>query len=108
MYQHVSFCDFCDTFKRLDRDQQFSYEGKQVLFDYFEEREEETGAPFIFNAIEVSCEWTESSWPEIAEYYSIDTEGMDDDEVKDAVRSYVEDRTIIAGEVSGGCVYESF
>jgi hypothetical protein len=108
MYQHVSFCDFCDTFKRLDRDQQFSYEGKQVLFDYFEERENDTGVPFIFNAIEVSCEWTEASWLEIADYYSIDIEGLDDEEIQITVRTYIEDRTPIAGEVSGGCVYESF
>ena len=38
MKQTVNFSQFCDAFKLMDRNGQFTYEGKRALFDYLENR----------------------------------------------------------------------
>lgn len=105
MKQSINFHDFCDAFRAMDRNDQFSYEGKQALFEYLEQYEAETGEDMELDVIGLCCEWYESSWEEIAEDYSIDA---DEDDLEEAVRSYLSDNTIVAGEVVGGCVYLAF
>jgi len=105
MKQSMNFHDFCDAFRAMDRANQFSYAGKQALFEYLEQYEAETGEEIELDVIALCCEWTESSWEEIAEDYNIDA---DEDDLEEAVRSYLSDNTIVAGEVVGGCVYLAF
>ena len=33
MKETIGFCQFCDRFRDMDRDDNFSYEGKRALFD---------------------------------------------------------------------------
>ena len=49
---------FLDKF-RVIRPNQFSYEGLQAVFGWYESLEEESGAQFEFDPIGISCEWTE-------------------------------------------------
>ena len=105
MKQSMNFHDFCDAFRAMDRNDQFSYAGKQVLFEFLEQWEQETGLEIELDVIGLCCEWYESTWEEIAEDYSIDA---DEDDLEEAVRSYLSDNTIVAGEVVGGCVYLAF
>lgn len=106
MIQTINFSDFCDAFRDMDRDNQFSYAGKRVLFDFFEQWEEETGQPVELDVIAICCEWNESTWEEIAEDYRIEID--DPDAIEDTVRDYLENNTLIAGDITGGCVYEAF
>ena len=43
MYEPVTFGTFCDRFKDRGREDQFSFHGKQALYDHLEEAEWETG-----------------------------------------------------------------
>jgi hypothetical protein len=45
---------------------------------------------------------------DIISNYSIDVEGMDDDEKIDAVRDYLNDNTMLVGETATGFVYLAF
>jgi hypothetical protein len=108
MHVSVTFNDFCDAFRNMNRNDQFSYEGKKVLFDFCESWEEETGQPVELDIIALCCEWYEASWQEIASDYSVDIEGLADDEIEEKVREYVEYNSMIAGDVPGGCVYLAF
>lgn len=92
----------------MDRDNAFSYQGKKALFDFFEQWEEETGQPVELDVIAICCEWNESTWEEIADDYRLDVDGLDDDELADHVREYLEKNTLIAGDVVGGCVFQAF
>lgn len=55
----VNFSDFCDRFAAMDRNEQFSYDGKRALFDYLEEYEESTGQEIELDVIALCCEYTE-------------------------------------------------
>jgi hypothetical protein len=59
MKETVNFCDFLDRFNDYDRSDNFSYAGKQALFDYLEQYEEETGTELELDIIALCCEFTE-------------------------------------------------
>jgi hypothetical protein len=104
----VSKYDFERAFIDANRKDQFSYEGLAVLFDYFESYEEETGQEIELDVIAICCDYTEDTVADIARNYSIDVEGLDDDEKIEAVRDYLNDNTQLVGETSTGFVYLAF
>jgi hypothetical protein len=108
MKQTVNFSDFFDAFRSMGRENQFSYEGKRVLFDYLESLEEDTAEEIELDVIAFCCEYYESSYEDIAQDYRLDVEGLDEDELADTVRKYLEAETFIIGEVPGGFVYQVF
>ncbi|MBK5247496.1 MAG: hypothetical protein JJE49_09560 [Peptostreptococcaceae bacterium] len=59
MKQTINESDFRTAFARMDRADQFSYDGLTSLFDYLEEMEEETGEQIELDVIALCCEYTE-------------------------------------------------
>ena len=112
MYQQINFNDFCNAFRDMDRDNQFSYEGKRALFEYLEAYEEDTGVALELGIIELCCSFTEATYDEIAEMYDltyVDPEIENDSpNHPDYVRAHLEYHTAIAGEVPGGFVFANF
>jgi hypothetical protein len=104
----VSRYDFERAFADADRKENFSYEGLAVLFDYFESYEEETGQEIELDVIALCCEYTEDNPDDIIANYSIDVEGLDDDEKIEAVRDYLNENTMLVGETATGFVYLAF
>lgn len=102
MHQQINFNGFLVAFRAMDRDNQFSYDGKRALYDYLEEFDQD----YELDVIALCCDYSESTWEEIAEDYSIDLE--DGEEVEDTVREYLEENTVIVGEVPGGFVFANF
>lgn len=112
MIQTVNLYTFRCAFGTSERDN-FSYVGQQVLFDYLESYEEESGAQIEFNVVALCCEYSEDDYKTIAENYSIglDTDGNvidDQKELKEIVRDFLNDNTSVCGEVDGGFVYAIF
>lgn len=96
---------FVEMFSDYGRGDNFSREAREVLFDYYDEFDN-----FEMDVIAICCEWSESSWQEIANDYRIDlTDCEDDDERIEAVRDYLSDNTSYM-ELSDGetFVYQSF
>ena len=58
MKKTISFSEFCDGFQGDYKDN-FSYEGKQALYNYLEEIEEGTGITIEFDPIAFCCEYSE-------------------------------------------------
>lgn len=56
IYQEINFSQFCNSFG--DRTN-FSYEGKQALFDYLENYSDEIGEKIELDPIALCCEYTE-------------------------------------------------
>ena len=104
--------DFADAFKRYNRQDQFSPEGLEVLFDYLDNLSEDTEEPIELDVVALCCEYYESSVEDIVRDYNIDCtidgEPMDEEEIKETVREYLEYKTSVCGEVSGGFVYAAF
>src|SRR3990167_2585094 len=85
MKQTINFSQFCDAFKNMDRNNQFTYEGKRALFDYLENYEEETDQEIELDVIALCCDYTEyENLKELQENYS-NIENMDQLEEKTLV-----------------------
>lgn len=109
MKQSVSFNDFIDAFKAYDRYDQFGYEALRIVFDYLENYEEETGQEIELDVISICCDYSAENYTDIASNYSIDIEGLDDDEAKNAIIEYLQDNTSYLGEAyDGHLVYQVF
>lgn len=111
MIQSVNFSQFCDAFRDCNRNENFSYDGKRVLFDFLEQFEEETGQPYDLDAIALCCEYTEATWEEVATAYRVDLSDCDpedEEEKKETVREYLHENTMLCGESENGFVFADF
>ena len=96
MKENVNFDRFCDRFKAMDRDNNFSYAGKQALFDYLERLEEDTGKEEELDIIDLCCRYTEyESIEELKKEYE-HIEDMDD--LRDHTEVIEFDEGIIIGQ----------
>ena len=69
---------FLDRF-RVIRPDNFSYEGLQALFGWYESLEEESGTEFEFDPIGISCQWTEyDNLKQFQSDYSDEYESIED------------------------------
>jgi hypothetical protein len=110
MKQTVSLTDFRDAFRTMDRKENFSYKGLEILFDYLEEMEQ-CGEELELDVIALCCDFYENDVATIAQDYSIDLSDIDesdDDELKDAVREYLQDNTSLIGETDNSFIYAAF
>jgi len=109
MKQTVNFYDFERAFVSMGREDQFSYDGRLVLFDWLEESAEAIGEEIELDVIALCCDYDESSWQEIADNYRIDLSDCDDDDERyETVLEYLNDETIVCGETDNSIVYAAF
>jgi len=104
----VSRYDFERAFVDANRRDNFSYEGLNALFDYLEDYEEQTGEEIELDVVALCCDYSEDHPENIIMNYSIDVEGLEDEEKMVAVRDYLNENTTLVGETSSGFVYQIF
>ena len=105
MKQTISQSDFHDAFIRMDRKENFSWEARELLFEYFEEVDEE----MELDVIAICCEYYENDVDTIIDDYAIEgMEELDEDGKSDYVREFLQENTIVIGETSTGFVYVAF
>ncbi len=99
MKQTINNSSFHDAFYKMNRGNQFSYQAREALYDYYIELEEETGEETELDIISLCCEWTEYDDNElINEYgYLVDDEEdfEDNDELVAAINEQLQDRTTV-------------
>lgn len=79
MKQTVNEHDFIDAFRIMDRKENFSYEGRKALFNYFEEIEQDCGNEIELDVIAICCEYSEDSFEDIkANYSNLNIETIED------------------------------
>ena len=103
MKQTVHFGTFQQAFEAI-RPNNFSYEGLTILFDYLEQYEQDAGHELELDVIALCCEYVEQTPDEIANDYSIDLDGVEDDDKKQAVMDWLCDSTTVCGETSDGSI----
>ena len=77
MKDTVNFSRFVDGF--CNRKENFTYEGLQALFNYFEEYEDSTGVEIEFDPIGIICEYIQ--FEDLADYnrqYADKAESLED------------------------------
>jgi hypothetical protein len=106
IYQTIdNASQFRDQFHRCGRADQFSYEALGLLFAYLED----CGSDIELDVVGICCEFSEDMPESIADSYGIDTEGLNEGEVVDAVMSYLDDHSVTVGITSSGAfVYQQF
>ena len=104
MYQTVSQWDFVRAFTEMNRESNFSEEGRIALFEFLEEVNPDSE----LDVIAICCEFSEySNLNELKQEYSHlleDEEFEDDDEVLDFFR----DETIVLELSNGGVIIQQF
>ena len=110
MKQTVSFADFCDAFRSLDRADQFTPKGLRILFDYLEELEADSGEEIELDVIAICCDFNEDAPAEIVQNYGIELEDPEDEaEALEAAREYLKDTCAYVGETCAPTiVYRTF
>jgi len=97
LIETVSESRFIDAFRDAGRAEQFSYEAKVALFNYFEQLSEDLGEPIEFDVIAICCEYTEySSFEKLQENYT---------EIK-SLEDLQDNTTVI--EFEGGLIIQNF
>ena len=111
MHITVDFSMFADAFRRMGRENQFSREALEALFEYLENYEEDTGIRVELDVIGLCCEFTEyESAITAAEDYGFTSE-LEADDYEDAesyedakedeALEWLQDRTIVISFDSG-------
>jgi hypothetical protein len=110
MKTNVSFSDFTNAFRNSNRAEQFSYEALELIFDYLDDYERETGEEIEFDMIAICCEWAEADYKDLFNTYPIECEADNptDQEVNQAVMDYLSDNTTAYQTAAGTIVYVQF
>ena len=110
MKNTVNNSQFHDAFHRAGRSSQFSYEGLEVLFNYLEKLEGDTGHEIELDVIGLCCEYSESDPDQIAKDYNIGLRGNESpSELAKEVLETLYDHTQVAGVCpNGNIVFAQF
>lgn len=113
MKQSVTFSQFVDAFRAHDRQEQFSYGALRVLFDEFEDYEDQTGSEIELDVIAICCEYVEMDLQEVVDSYGledlIDYPDMGEAAQTEVVIEWLIDRTWFMGKTStGSLVFQQF
>ena len=108
MFQTINFCAFRGAFRSHDRNENFSYWAKHLLFDYLEELEE-SGEPIELDVIALCRDYQESTYAEVIRDYDIqDIDESDEEWMKTLVMKYLEEHTRVIGDTGGSVLFASF
>ena len=96
MFTSVSESNFIQAFEDYGRGNNFTREGRQALYDYFEQLEDDLGEPIELDVIAICCEYSEyENLKEFQKDYSEDYESIEDIENATTVIRIDDDAFII-------------
>lgn len=92
-----------ELFRKCGRENHFSYEGFDALYDYLDEYSDEMDKPLEVDVIALCCDFTEySGWEELYNNYSYSYnnesktfEELEDDDELDEFKEWVQNRTTV-------------
>ena len=104
MKQTINLHQFRDAFQAI-RPDNFSYEGLEVLFDWFEELEgdwaADCGTETELDVIAICCEFSEEEPDEIRHNFGVDYRGSE-------LLEYLNQNTLVCGETTEAIIYQDF
>jgi hypothetical protein len=101
MKQTINLSQFRDAFHSMDRGNQFSYEGLEILFDWIERMDDDTGQETELDVVGLCCEFEELNYLDIANQYEIDLIDCEDEEEQiNAVIDYIQEKSQFCGITS--------
>ena len=96
MIRTINEYDFIDAFRKMGREESFSYDGLVALYEYLEMLEDDLGQPIELDVIALCCEYTEyDNLEEFQADYSEDYQTIGDIESDTTVIMIDDDSFII-------------
>ena len=97
MKQTVSNSDFHDAFIKMGRELNFSYQARNILFDWIEQLDADTGEETELDVIALCCDFADSAIEDVLfDYgYMMDLSKEPD---TDSIREFLQENTILCGE----------
>ena len=95
MKQSIDFNDFVKAFEYAGRENQFSRAGLEMLFDYLEQYEQDTGEELELDVIALCCDYAEATAEEIASDYEIEIDLEDEEPLFSQVLQYLNFNTVV-------------
>lgn len=106
MIQTINISDFRNAFHQMGRGNQFSYKGLELIFNYFEQYEQDINEAMELDVIAICCDISEMTPQEISQYYDFEL-AEDGNEMANAV-DHLNDKTIIVGESDSTILFFNF
>lgn len=105
----VSSSDFHDAFRRYDRLENFCWKGREALFEYLEQLEEDTGEELELDVISLCCDYSEYSTAlEGANEYGFEVDSdLDEDDQEESALEWLQDQTTVIVH-DEGVIIQSF
>lgn len=100
---NITLTEFKDAFRRLGRNESFSYEGFSALYDYLEELD--TGSEIELDPIAFDCAFAEYSKDELWNHYGQHIEGIEDYQ---SLIEYLQENTTLIEVENGNYIVEEF
>jgi len=95
MYTNVSESDFIHAFEDMNRESNFTREGRQALYDYLTQLEDDLGEKIELDVIAICCEYSEyENLEDFQKNYSKDYESIEDIE-KETTVIMIDDESFI-------------
>jgi len=110
--QAVSFQGFCDAFRDMNRDKNFTYQGKRALFDYLENLSKRYEEPYELDVIDLCNNYTEMQFDKVITSYAYDfsiADSATDKEKYEIVKDYLLDNSSWVVEIAiGTFIFQNF
>ena len=74
MIKTINLHDFRQAFQDYGRGEQFSYEALGLIFEYYEQYENDTGVPYELDVIALCCDIAEMTAEEVINDYCVDVD----------------------------------
>jgi hypothetical protein len=78
MKQRVNFAWFLESFRMMDRYEQFGFDALRVLFDYLEDLESDTGEEIELDVIALCCDYSVYTLDEFQRDYGAEYQSIED------------------------------
>lgn len=108
MKQSINFSQFVDAFRAYDRYDSFGYAGLRLIFDYFEQYEQDCNEEIELDVIAICCDYSMMDIEDIIKEYRIDVADVDADDVEEFVLDYLNGHTMVLGQCADGVVFQCF
>ena len=100
MKQSINLDQFRQAFHSMDRINQFSYEGLEILFNGLESLEQDTGSEMDLDVIGLCCEFCEMTEMDIRTSYGLEN--------SDSSTEFLRDRTLVLGATDTSVIFAQF
>ena len=97
MYQSINEYQFRDAFVRMGRENQFSYEGLNILFNELEQYEIDTGEEIELDVIELCCDYSEMTLEEIQNSYNVEHDKENESSLEETIEDFLRANTWTLG-----------